>query len=113
MPKVYARAEKSPTSGDSDMWVVSWKGDITSVSSDGSDVMVCNSRGSSREAEVSGGTGAIIERVFTACDYKLLMHVLCDARMTSARQLIMRPKDKDDLDRAPVCIWSDHVAPLY
>jgi hypothetical protein len=113
LPKVYARAEKSPTSGDSNLCLVWWKGDIPIISADGSDVMACASRGSSGEAKVSGGAGVVRERAFTACDYARLMHVLCDARMTRARQLIMRPKDKDDLDRAPVCPWSDHVAPLY
>jgi hypothetical protein len=26
---------------------------------------------------------------------------------------VMRPRDKDNLDRAPVCPWKDHVALLY
>jgi hypothetical protein len=75
--------------------------------------MICGSRRSSREAEVSGGTGAVREHVFTACDYARFMHVLCHALFTRDRQLIMRPKDKDYLDRAPVCPWQNHVARLY
>jgi hypothetical protein len=61
---------------------------------------------------VSGGAGAVRERAFTASAYARIMHVLCDARMTRAWQLIMRSRDNDDLDRAPVCPWSEHVALL-
>jgi hypothetical protein len=113
LPKVFARAEKSPTPGDCDLLLVWWKGDIPVMSADGTDVMACDSGGSSREEMMSVGVGAVRERAFTASDHARLMHVLCDARMTRARQLIMRPRDKDDLDRAPVCPWSDHVAPFF
>jgi hypothetical protein len=58
LPKVYARAEKSQMSGGGDICLVWRKGDIPVMSADGSDVMACDSRGSSREAEVSGGAGA-------------------------------------------------------
>jgi hypothetical protein len=75
------------------------------MSADGSDVMAGAFRGSSREEMMSVGLGAVRERAFTASDHAWLMHVLCDARMTRARQLVMRPRDKDDLDRATVCPW--------
>jgi hypothetical protein len=47
LPKVYARAQKSPTPGDGDILLVWWKGDIPVMSADGSDVMACASRGKS------------------------------------------------------------------
>jgi hypothetical protein len=88
LPKVCARAERSPTPGDGDVILVWWKGDIPVMSADGSDIVACASRGSSREAEVSGGAGSVRERAFTASEYARLMHVLCDARMTRARELV-------------------------
>jgi hypothetical protein len=39
LPKIYARAEKSPTSGYGDISLFWWKGDIPVMSADGSDVM--------------------------------------------------------------------------
>jgi hypothetical protein len=54
------------------------------MSADGTDVMACASRGSSREAMMSVGVGAVRERAFTASDHARIMHVLCDARMIRA-----------------------------
>jgi hypothetical protein len=33
--------------------------------------------------------------------------------MTSARQLLSRPRDRDELDREPVSPWDVYVAPLF
>jgi hypothetical protein len=51
--------------------------------------------------------------IFSASEYARLLHVLVDARMTSARRLLSRPRDRDELDREPVNPWDVHMAPLF
>jgi hypothetical protein len=58
----------------------------------------------------TGGTRA---PAFSASEYARLLHVLVDARMTIARRLLSRPRDRDELDREPVNPWDDHIAPLF
>jgi hypothetical protein len=95
------------------MFLALRKGNIPVMSADGRDEIVCASQASFLAVEFSGDVGTARESVFTANDYARHMHVLRDACMTRARNLIVRPKDKDDLDRAVVCSWSYHVALLY
>jgi hypothetical protein len=41
------------------------------------------------------------------------LNVLLDALTTSARRLLSRPRDREELHREPVNPWDDHIAPLF
>jgi hypothetical protein len=57
--------------------------------------------------------GPVREPPFTASEYARLMHCLADPRMMHARALIATPRDRDELDREPICPWTQHIAPLF
>ena len=53
------------------------------------------------------------EPSFEASEYARILHVLGDTRMLTARQLLMEPRTRDELDGEPIDVWFEHVAPLF
>jgi hypothetical protein len=51
--------------------------------------------------------------LFSATEHVRLFHALLDDRMTNARRLLSRPRNRDDLDREPVCPWDTYISPLF
>jgi hypothetical protein len=50
---------------------------------------------------------------FTASCLARLLHVMADGRTLAGRNLFAIPRDRDMLDREPVCPWADHFSPLF
>jgi hypothetical protein len=50
---------------------------------------------------------------FSASEHSRLLHVIIDARMKSARRLLLRPRDRDELDREPSDLGNVHISPLF
>jgi hypothetical protein len=63
-------------------------------------------------ATAAAATGSRLP-AFSASEHARLLHVLIDARMTTARRSLSRPRDRDELDREPQCPWDAHIAPLF
>ena len=53
------------------------------------------------------------EPEFEASEYCKLLHTLGNARLTSTRSQLMKPKTRDELDREPVDPWTDAIALLF
>jgi hypothetical protein len=62
---------------------------------------------------IDSAAGASRAPAFTASEHARILHVLIDARMTSARRLLSRPRERDELDREPINPWDDHICPLF
>jgi hypothetical protein len=41
------------------------------------------------------------------------LHTLVDPRMSTACRLLCERRSREDLDGQPVCLWTDHIAPLF
>lgn len=62
---------------------------------------------------VSGEAFNAREPGFEASEYCRLLHVLPDARMTTARTQLTIPKSREELDTEHVDPWTDHIAPIF
>jgi hypothetical protein len=49
----------------------------------------------------------------TASCLASLIHVMADGRTLAWRNLLAIPRDRDQLNREPVCPWADHFSPLF
>jgi hypothetical protein len=62
---------------------------------------------------IDSAAGAGRAPAFTASEHARILHALIDASMTSARRLLSRPRDRDELDNEPVNPWDDHICPVF
>jgi hypothetical protein len=70
-------------------------------------------RAAAARGETFAATATSRAPPFSASEHARLMHVLIDPRMTTARQMLTRPRNMDELDREPISPWDHHILPLF
>jgi hypothetical protein len=119
LARVSASVKKDPVNGGSAVaWGRSAAAPRLTTLEDGSVVVheggVADSANSAAPNDgIDSAAGATRAPAFTASEHARILHVLIDDRMTSARRLLSRPRDRDELDRELINTWDDHICPLF